>query len=137
MVRRLPEIVVAVAALLTVVACCTLIGAAANDRAITRSPGIAQAEVLDGSSSGRALVRFRTATGETVVPEHGVFYPRGLRVGDSVAVEYAVDDPDLVRVAGRSFVDGLPALAAAVLIGWLLLTPLALWLRRRRRRLTR
>ena len=129
---RLPEIVAGVAVLVTVLAVLAVAGAALDDRAIDADPGIAQAEVLEGSTFARTLVRFTVARGETVVPEHGVFYPRGLEVGESVAVEYNVGEPDLVRVAGRSALDGVLPLTLGVLVVWAVLGPLALWLRRRR-----
>jgi hypothetical protein len=66
------------------------------------------------------------------VPERGVFYPRGLQPGDTVAVEYDVTDPDLVRVAGRGAFGSTGPLLLAVLCSWVLLGPLALWIRRRR-----
>lgn len=130
---RLPEIVAGVAVLVTLLAGLSLAGAALDDRAITANPAVAQAEVLEGSTFARTLVRFTVANGEAVVPERGVFYPRGLQPGVTVAVEYDVTDPDLVRVAGRSAVDGVVPLLLGVLAVWVVLGPLALWLRRRRR----
>lgn len=129
---RLPEIVAGIAALVTVLAALALAGAALDDRRISDNRAVAEAEVLEGSTFARTLVRFTVANGEAVVPEHGVFYPRGLEVGESVAVEYDVTDPELVRVAGRSAVDGVPPLALGVAVVWAVLGPLALWLRRRR-----
>ena len=41
-------------------------------------------------------------------------------------------DPDLVRVAGRGAFGSTGPLLLAVLGGWVVLGPLALWLRRRR-----
>jgi hypothetical protein len=131
-VRRLPEIVAGTAVLATVLAVLALTGAALDDRTIAANPAVAEAEVLDGSTFARTLVRFTVANGEAVVPEHGVFYPRGLQVGDSVAVEYDVTNPDLVRVAGRSALAGVLPLLAGVAVVWAVLLPLALWLRRRR-----
>ncbi len=132
MSRRLPEIVAGLAVLVTVLAGFALVGAALDDRAIAANPALAQADVLEGSTFTRTLVRFTVANGESVVPEGGVFYPRGLAPGSTVAVEYDVTAPDLVRVAGRSAVDGLLPLGATVLLTWLALGPLAWWLRRRR-----
>jgi hypothetical protein len=129
---RVPEIVVGFAVLATVLAVLALAGAALDDRAIDANRGVAQAEVLDGSTFTRTLVRFTVASGETVVPERGVFYPSGLTVGESVAVEYDVGDPELVRVAGRSAFDGVLPLAIGLAVVWAVLGPLALWLRRRR-----
>ena len=131
-VRRLPEIVAGIAVLVTVLAVLALAGAAVDDRAIAANPAVSEAEVLEGSTFARTLVRFTVASGEAVVPEGGVFYPRGLQVGESVAVEYDVTNPDLVRVAGRSAVDGVLPLLAGVAVVWAALLPLALWLRRRR-----
>ncbi|OLT13411.1 hypothetical protein BJF78_03630 [Pseudonocardia sp. CNS-139] len=88
--RKLPEIVAGFAVLVTALAVFAVAGAALNDRAIAANPAIAQAEVLDGSTFFRTLVRFTVANGEAVVPAAGVFYPRGLQVGQSVAVEYDV-----------------------------------------------
>lgn len=133
-VRRLPEIVAGVAVLVTLLAVFALAGAVLDDRAISANPALAQAEVLDGSTSARTLVRFTVANGETVVPEGGVLYPRGLVPGTTVAVEYDVTAPDLVRVAGRSALDGVLPLGVTVLLTWLVLAPPALALRRRRTR---
>jgi hypothetical protein len=95
---------------------------------------VATAEVLDGSSFSRTLVRFPLANGQAVVPERGVQYPRGLRAGETVAVEYDLSDPDRVRVAGRSVVDRVGVMLLGVAGVWVVLGPLALWLRRRRDR---
>ena len=129
---RVPEIVAGIAVLATVLAALALAGAALDDRAIAANPAVAEAEVLEGSTFARTLVRFTVANGEAVVPQLGVFYPRGLEVGESVAVEYDVTDPELVRVAGRSALDGVLPLTLGVLVVWAVLGPLALWLRRRR-----
>jgi hypothetical protein len=130
--RRRSEIVLGLAVLITVLAAFAVAGAAVDDRAISANPATAQAEVLDGSSFARTLVRFTVANGEVWVPERGVFYPRGLTVGSTVAVEYDVTDPELVRVAGRSALDSAGPLALITLVSWLVLGPLAMWLRRRR-----
>lgn len=129
---RSAELVAGLAVLLTALAVFTVAGAAVDDRTITANRAIAQAEVLEGSTFTRTLVRFTTATGETVVPEDGVAYPRGLEIGQSVPVEYDSSDPDRVRVAGRSALDQSGPLAIGVLVTWVLLGPTAYWLRRRR-----
>lgn len=130
--RRLPEIVIGFAALVTVLAGLALVGSAVDDRAVDANRATAQAEVLEGSNFFRTLVRFTVANGQAVVPERGVAHPRGLTAGEVVAVEYDVTDPELVRVAGRSTVDGIAPMALGVAVTWLLLGPLAVWLRRRR-----
>ncbi len=136
-VRRLaPELVLGLAVLVTVLVGLALIGSASDDAAIDRNRATAEAEVLEGSTFFRTIVRFTVANGQAVVPERGVFHPRGLEAGDIVAVEYDVTDPDLVRVAGRSTAAGSPPLLIATATTWAVLGPLALWLRRRRARRT-
>ncbi len=132
--RRLPEGVVGVALVITLAAVLAFVGASLDDRMIDANPGVAQAEVLDGSSWDRTLVRFTVANGEAAVPALGVYYPAGLQVEQTVAVEYDVTDPDHVRVAGRSALSGLPALALIAVGTWVVLGPVALRLRRRRER---
>jgi hypothetical protein len=132
--RRASEIVLGLAVLITALAGFAVAGAAVDDRAIAANPATAQAEVLEGSNFARTLVRFTVANGEVWVPVRGVFYPRGLQPGDTVAVEYDVTDPDLVRVAGRGAFGSAGPLLLGALAGWLLLGPLALWIRRRRSR---
>jgi hypothetical protein len=132
MQTRSAEIVTGIAVLATVLGLLALAGAAVNDRSISANPGYAQAEVLEGSTFARTVVRFTVAKGETVVPEHGVFYPSGLEVGQSVAVEYDLANPELARVAGRSALDQALPLAGGVALVWAVLGPIALWLRRRR-----
>jgi hypothetical protein len=131
--RRASEIVVGIALVVTGLAGLALTGAAVDDAAITTDRGTATAEVLDASFS-RTLVRFTVENGQAVVPERGVQYPRGLATGDTVAVEYAVSDPEQVRVAGRSVVDGIAPTLLGVAAVWAVLGPVAVWLRRRRDR---
>jgi hypothetical protein len=133
--RRASEIVVAVAVLVTALAALALAGAAVDDAAINADRGVATAEVLDSSLS-RTLIRFPGANGQAVVPERGVQYPRGLATGDTVTVEYDVSDPEQVRVAGRSVVDGIAPMLVGVAAVWTVLGPIAVWLRRRRDRVT-
>lgn len=123
-VRRLPTVVLALATALTAVGVLVLVAATLNDAAIERNPEVATAEVLPGSDFSRTLVRFTTAAGETVVPEEGVFYPRGLRPGQIVRVEYAADDPDLVRVLGRDASVGVVPIALMTVVVWVVALPL-------------
>ncbi len=130
--RRLPEVVLGVAVLVTVLAGLALVGSSVDDAAIDADPVTTQAEVLEGSTFFRTLVRFTVENGQAVVPEHGVAHPRGLDPGQLVAVEYSAADPELVRVAGRSTVGGMVPMLVGVVVTWVVLGPLALWLRRRR-----
>lgn len=131
--RQLPEIIVGVAVLVTLLAAFALAGAAVDDWKIAKNPGTAEAKVLEGSTFARTLVQFTVARGETVIPENGVFYPRGIEAGTTVAVEYDTSKPELVRVAGRTALSGLPTMSLGVLGTWVVLGPIALWLHRRRR----
>ena len=130
---RCPELVAGLALLVTALAVFAVAGAAVDDRAIDANLAVAEAQVLDGSTFTRTLVRFTTANGETVVPENGVAYPRGTQIGQSVPVEYSTADPERVRVAGRTALGQSGTLAITVVITWLVLGPVAYWLRRRRR----
>jgi hypothetical protein len=132
--RRLPAVVVGLAVLVSALAGLSLVGAAVHDSAIESNRALASAEVLEGSTAARTLVRFTVPNGQAVVPERGVLYPRGLQPGDTVTVEYDLTDPEIVRVAGRSAVDGIGPVALGVLGVWTVLGPSALWLRHRRRR---
>jgi hypothetical protein len=129
---RCPELVAGLALLVTALAVFAVTGAAVDDRAIDANLAVAEAQVLDGSTFTRTLVRFTTARGETLVPENGVSYPRGTEIGESVPVEYSTADPERVRIAGRTAVGQSGPLALTVLVTWAVLGPVAWWLRRRR-----
>ena len=130
--RSAPRIVQGVAVVLTLIALSALVGAALDDRTISANEAVAQAQVLDGSTFFRTLVQFTAVDGEAHTPELGVFYPRGLEAGTTVAVQYDVADPDLVRVAGRTFLSGVLPLGVGVVVMWALAIPYSMWLRRRR-----
>ncbi|GEL16363.1 DUF3592 domain-containing protein [Pseudonocardia asaccharolytica] len=129
---RLPELVVGLAVLIAVLAGLALVGSALDDRSIDARRVVTTAEVLEGSSFSRTLVRFSLPNGQAVVPERGVLHPRGVSVGETILVEYDAAEPELVRVAGRGTVDGLGTAGAGVLGVWAVLGPVAFWLRRRR-----
>ena len=132
--RRAPEIVLGLAVLVTVLSGLAVMGSLVDDAAIDSNRATAQAEVLEGSTFLRTLVSFTMANGQAVVPERGVFHPRGLSPGQVVAVEYDVTDPELVRVAGRSTGPGVWPLVVTVVVAWAVLAPVSVWLRRRRAR---
>lgn len=126
-----PRVVHALAVLVTGLVLVSLLGAARDDAAIEARTGRATAEVLSVSIS-HTLVRFTTTDGEVWTPEQGIAYPAGLAPGQLVRVEYSVADPDLVRVAGRSWVTGLLPGGATVVVTWLLALGFVRWLRRPR-----
>lgn len=132
--RRLPAVIFVLCALLTTICVATVLGAVRDDMAISRHPVVTTAEVLPGSSFSRTLIRFTTAEGKLLVPERGVYYPRGLHEGEFVVVQYDATHPDRVRVLGRNATVGLLPVALMLLGVWAVLLPLGWWLRGRRRR---
>jgi hypothetical protein len=129
--RGLPRLLTGVAVLVTALCLVAFAGALADDVAITSDRGTATAEVLD-AGFGRTLVRFPTPDGQLRVPERGVYYPGGLQTGQTVDVEYARADPDLVRVAERTAWTGVPVLLAFAAGGWVVFGGAAYLVRRRR-----
>lgn len=129
--RRAAALVVGLGLLLTALCGFALAGAAMHDAAIEADTGVAAAEVLENSDFRRTLVSFVVDGGRTVVPERGVFHPRGLAVGDRIAVEYDRGQPEIARVAGRSWLDGIGPTMLLVAGIWVVLGPAAWRLRRR------
>ncbi len=130
--RRVPEIVAGFAVLCAVLVGLALIGSAIDDAAIDSDLAVADAEVLDRSTFFRTLVSFTLPDGQAVVPERGVLHPRGLAAGDRISVEYAAEQPELVRVAGRGTLSGSWPLLVGLAVVWAVCAPLAAWLHRRR-----
>ena len=131
--RRAPEILVGVGVVLSALAVLVLVGAARDDATITADRGVAVGEVLDGSDAQHTFVRFTASDGAVLTPDTGVLYPRGLEPGNYVLVEYDRSKPELVRVAGRSWTEGLLPAALGVVGLWAVLGPLVWYLVRRRR----
>lgn len=122
-------VLLALATVLSALTLLAVVGAARDDAGIDARLARGTAEVLSVSST-RTLVRFATADGGVHTPDQGVAYPGGLAPGQLVRIEYDAADPQLVRVEGRRWTQGIgPALAV---IGgvWLVAGPLAWWLRR-------
>jgi len=132
--RRAPEIVVTVGIVVSVLLALVLVGAARNDAHIDAATGRAVGEVLEGGSRPHVYVRFTTDEGAVLTPEKGVFYPHGLEPGQLVRVEYDRTDPELVRVAGRTWTEGLVPVALGLVALWAVLAPTAWALARARRR---
>ncbi|TDQ46661.1 uncharacterized protein DUF3592 [Actinomycetospora succinea] len=132
--RRAPEIVVVAGVVVSVLLGLVLVGAARNDAHIDAAQGAAVAEVLEGGSRPHVYVRFTTVEGAVLTPEKGVFYPRGLEPGQLVEVEYDRTDPELVRVAGRTWTEGLVPVLLGLLALWAVVGPSAWLLARARRR---
>ena len=131
LVRRLPAMILVLSALCTVVGVLALVGASRDDTEIAAHSQVATATVQPGSSFSRTLITFTTQSGDTVTPEHGVFYPRGLQPGQIVRVEYDALHPDRVRVLGRTAAVGYLPIALMLLALWLVALPVAFTLRSR------
>ena len=128
--RTRAQIVLGVAVVITLLCGFALAGAAVDDAKITANQAVARAEVLEGSSFFRTLVRFPLPNGDVAVPELGVAYPRGLTPGTFVTVEYDVTDAVHVRVAGRTALGASVPLLVVIVVTWVLALPLARRMRR-------
>nr|WP_221219044.1 DUF3592 domain-containing protein [Prauserella isguenensis] len=104
-------------------------GAWVNDRDIAENRGAAVAQV-EQVTWDRTLIRFDTPDGESHNPDLGVLYPQGLSEGQLVRVEYDTTEPDLVKVAGRTWVLTLLPTGTTALFTWLGAGPLLWFLRR-------
>jgi hypothetical protein len=129
--RTRAQILVGFAVVITLLCGFALAGAAVDDAKISANQAVAEAEVLDGSTFFRTLVRFTLPNGDVAIPELGVAYPRGLTPGTTVRVEYDVTDAVHVRVAGRTALSASAPLLAVIVVTWLVALPVARRMRRR------
>jgi uncharacterized protein DUF3592 len=134
LVRRLPAMILVFAVLCTVMGVLAVVGAARDDADIDAHPAVATAQVLPGSNFSRTLITFSTQNGDTITPEHGVFYPRGLQAGQIVRVEYDAEHPDRVRVLGRDASAGYLPISLMIVGLWAVALPVAFGLRTRQLR---
>jgi len=132
LIRRIAaRSLLALGAIITFLCVALVVGAWTEDVSIDRNTGFANAEVVADSFT-RTLVRFYTPDGAEHIPQTGVLYPAGLKVGDVVEVEYRQDNPELVRVAGRGAVVTLLPVGLTLLGAWAVLIP-SIWALRRKR----
>lgn len=123
----------AAAALLTGLITLALAGAALDDADIDAHTGEATARVL-AVTSIRTLVQFATPAGKVYRPDAGLAYPPGLQVGQLVRIEYDTSDPTArLRVAGRTWVQGVVPASITLVALWGVVAPASWWLRRRSR----
>lgn len=122
--------VVALAAVVTLCSVVLLVAMRVNDNRIDSDPGTATAIVLSVSPL-RTGIEFVDDRGQTVRPPDGVLYPGLLSVGQEFQVDYARQDPNLVRVSGRTAGVGTLMVAFVVLGTWTV-AGLLWWLLRRR-----
>jgi hypothetical protein len=117
-------------AVLTFLGVVLVVAAWTEDISIDGNLGRVDAEVVSDDFS-RTLIRFYTPDGAEHIPQVGVLYPSGLKVGDVIVVEYNQENPELVRVAGRGAVLTLLPVGLTLLVVWAVLIPTVWWLRRR------
>ena len=130
LIRRIAaRSLLALGGVITFLCVALVVGAWTEDVSIDRNIGLANAEVVADSAT-RTLVLFYTPDGAEHIPQTGVLYPAGLNVGDVVEVEYRQDNPELVRVAGRSAVVTLLPVGLTLLGAWAVLIPSVCALRR-------
>ncbi len=119
----------AAAGLLTGLITLALAGAAVDDAEIAARTGHATAQVL-AVTSMRTLVQFAGPDGTVYRPDAGLAYPSGSQVRQLVRVEYDTTDPDQVRIAGRSWAQGVAPASITLMALWVLVAPATWWLRR-------
>ncbi|MBB4911866.1 DUF3592 domain-containing protein [Actinophytocola algeriensis] len=122
----------ALGAVITFLGVVLVVAAWTEDISIDGDLGRVNAEVVSDDFS-RTLVRFYTPDGAEHIPQVGVLYPSGLKIGDVVEVEYSQGNPELVRVAGRGAVITLLPVGLTLLVVWAVLIPVVWWLRRDQR----
>ncbi|MDU0478657.1 hypothetical protein QVA66_05320 [Staphylococcus chromogenes] len=115
---------------------CALLGCVAmvlgpflNDREIDDNHGRALARVTSVSRL-RTTVDYQDESGLFHSPRAGVLYPSGLGEGQRVWVEYARNNPELVKVEGRSWTLALLPAGSTALVSTAVFALLLLALRR-------
>ncbi|MBK1784167.1 DUF3592 domain-containing protein [Prauserella cavernicola] len=126
-------VVLGVAGVITLLCATLVFGSLRGDRAIAANHGVATAQV-DQVFFDRTIIRFETPDGVAHSPSNGVLYPDGLAAGQLVRIEYDTTNPDLAKVAGRTWLLTLLPTGMMVLITWAIAGPLLWWLRSRRRK---
>ncbi|WP_080793325.1 DUF3592 domain-containing protein [Corynebacterium pacaense] len=112
-IRRARQLVIAMYAIALLGCAALVIGPYLNDRSIESNQGRALAQVVNVGSY-RTTVDFQDDNGIYHSPATGLLYPTGLGEGQKVWVNYAIDDPDLVKVEGREWtLSVVPALSVA------------------------
>ncbi|MEV0676547.1 DUF3592 domain-containing protein [Actinosynnema sp. NPDC050436] len=114
----------------TLIGVVLLLSCVKDDLAIERRLGKATAEVVSVDFQ-RTVVRFATPDGAVHSPEQGVLYPAGLEPGQLVRIEYDTSDPELARVAERTWALAVLPVSTFLLAVWAVLAPLVWWVRRR------
>ncbi|PRX45580.1 hypothetical protein B0I33_109243 [Prauserella shujinwangii] len=124
--------VLGIAGVITLLCVLLVFGAIRNDNAIESNLGTATAQV-EQVNFDRTIIRFETPDGVAHNPRNGVLYPRGLLEGQLVRIEYDTTDPDLARVAGRTWLLTLLPVGTTIALTWLVAGPVLWWIRSRLR----
>jgi hypothetical protein len=134
--RRARIAVCSIATAMTALALLLVLAAWRDDHIISSHLGTATAEVLSAGKL-RSTISFVTPDGENRNPKLGVLYPTNLTAGQSIDVEYATNDPELVRVAGRDVRVALIPAGSVIAVSWFVAGVALLGLRRAQRRRAR
>jgi hypothetical protein len=127
--------VLGAASVITLLGVVLVMGAFRNDQLIAENHGTATA-LVEQVMFDRTLIRYETPDGVSHSPENGVLYPDGLTAGQLVRIEYDTTDPELAKVAERTWLLTLLPVSTTLLVTWLVAAPLAWFLRSRLRALT-
>ena len=108
------------------VALCLVAGAAYNDHTIASNEGRALARVIS-VGPWRTTINYQDDMGRFHNPGGGVLFPGNLGEGQLVWVNYAKNNPELVKIQGRSW--RLALLPAGSIIAWATaIAAVVLWL---------
>jgi hypothetical protein len=129
--RTRAQIVVGFAVVVTLLCAFALAGAAVDDAKINANQAVAEAEVLEGSTIFRTLVRFTLPNGDVAIPELGVAYPRGLTPAPRCPWSTTSPTPCTCGSRGRTALTASAPLLAVIVVTWLIALPVARRMRRR------
>lgn len=130
--RRVNQLIVALYAVALLASVAMVIGPFINDMKIGADPQRALGTIT-GVDWMRTAVEYQDADGIYYQPSSGLLYPTGLVPGQQVWVNYAADNPELVKVEGREWtLSIIPALSVTVVST--LITGGAWWMVNYRRR---
>ncbi|APT83971.1 DUF3592 domain-containing protein [Corynebacterium aquilae] len=100
--RRFRQIIWGLYITSLVCALCLILGPLINDHKIASNQGRALARVI-AVTDLRTTIDYQDETGQFHTPPEGVLYPGNLGPGQLVWVNYSKDNPDLVKVEGRTW----------------------------------
>ncbi|PXY32044.1 DUF3592 domain-containing protein [Prauserella muralis] len=125
-------VVLGLASVITLIGVTLVFAGLRNDQAISAHRGVATGQVEEVTWD-RTIIRFETPDGIAHSPALGALYPQGLSEGQLIRIEYDTTNPELAKVAGRTWLLTLLPVGSMVGITWLVAGPLLWWLRTRQR----